>query len=215
MQTRRLGRTGHQSSLMIFGGYAFTECTPEQAAEVMDNVLARGVNHVDIAPSYGNAEARIGPWMSRNRDKVFLGCKTGVRDKNGAWAELRGSLERLQTDRFDLFQLHAVNTFEELDAILSPGGALEAVLEARDQGLLKYIGITGHRFDAPVVHARALERFDFDTVMTPLNFVQVADVTFRANFDRLIEMAQGRDVGVMVIKAVTKSPWGDRPPAYN
>ena len=215
MQTRRLGRTGHQSSLMIFGGYAFSNCTQAEADAMMDNLMARGINHLDIAPSYGDAEARLGPWLAKHRAEVFLGCKTTERSKEGAWAELRRSLDRLHAGQFDLYQLHAVGTMEELDACCAPGGALEAIVEAREQGLVKTIGITGHGYDAPVVHATALERFDFDTVMTPLNFVQYADATFRENFGKLMALAQARNVGVMVIKAVTKSPWGDRPPAYN
>jgi aryl-alcohol dehydrogenase-like predicted oxidoreductase len=215
MQTRRLGRTGHHSSLMIFGGYAFSNCTQAEADAMMDQLMARGINHLDVAPSYGTAESRLGPWLAHHRDEVFLGCKTMERTKDGAWAELRRSLAGLHAGQFDLYQFHAVCTMDDLDAVFAPGGALEAVLEARDQGLIKYIGITGHGYDAPVVHARALERFDFDTVMTPLNFVQYADATFRRNFDHLVGMAQARDVGVMVIKAVTKGPWNDRQPAYN
>jgi aryl-alcohol dehydrogenase-like predicted oxidoreductase len=215
MDTRRLGRTGHDSSVMIFGGYAFSSCTQAESDAMMDRLIARGVNHLDIAPSYGQAEARLGPWLAHHRDEVFLGCKTMERSKDGAWAELKRSLDGLHARYFDLYQFHAVTSYEELDAVFAPGGALEAVLEARDQGLVKAIGITGHGYLAPAVHAQALERFDFDTVMTPLNFVQYADATFRENFGKLMALAQARNVGVMVIKAVTKSPWGDRPPAYN
>lgn len=215
MQTRRLGRTNHQSSLMIFGGYAFSNCAQAEADAMMDKIIARGVNHLDIAPSYGTAEARLGPWLANHRDEVFLGCKTTERTKNGAWSELRRSLAALHAGQFDLYQFHAVCTMDELDAIFAPGGALEAVLEARAEGLIRHIGITGHGYEAPLVHAEALERFDFDTVMTPLNFVQYADPTFRRNFDHLIGLTQARDVGMMVIKAVTKGPWGEQNPAYN
>jgi len=215
MQTRRLGRTGHDSSLMIFGGAAFWSCTQAEADAMLDQVVARGVNHFDVAPSYGIAETRMGPWLAHHRDEIFLACKTMERSKEGAWAELRKSLDGLHAGRFDLYQFHAVGTLDELDAVFAPGGALEAVLEARDQGLIRHIGITGHGYDAPAVHAEALRRFDFDTVMTPLNFVQYAEPAFRQRFDTLIELAQARDVGVMVIKAITKGPWGEREHAYH
>lgn len=215
METRRLGRTNHQSTVVIFGAAAFWELPQEEADAAMKLVRKYGVNHIDVAPSYGQAEERLGPWLAQHRDEVFLGCKTMERTRQGAWDELHRSLERLQVEHFDLYQLHDVSNIKELDSALGSGGAIEAVLEAREQGLVKHIGITGHGYDAPTVHAAALERFDFDTVMTPLNFVQWADPRFRANEERLLALAAEKDVGVMIIKTFTRAPWGDRPHRYN
>src|SRR6266496_6396046 len=144
MDKRRFGRTGHMSTVAIFGGAAFVEITQEDADKVMEQVIEAGINHIDIAPSYGQAEERVGPWMPRERNRFFLGCKTMERTKEGAWNELQQSLQRLQTETFDLYQCHAVTTMEELDAVTRKGGALEAFVEARREGLIKFIGITGH-----------------------------------------------------------------------
>jgi aryl-alcohol dehydrogenase-like predicted oxidoreductase len=210
MQTRQFGRTGHLSTLAIFGGAAFWEISQAEADKVLEQVLAAGVNHFDVAPSYGQAEERVGPWMPRIRQEIFLGCKTTERTKDGAWTELRASLKRLQTETFDLYQFHAVNKMEELEAIFAKGGALEAFLEARQQGLFKYIGITGHGVDAPAIYLEALRRFDFDSILFPLNFVQMANPVYRKNTEELIRVCRERNVGTMVIKTITKGPWGER-----
>ncbi len=210
MQTRTFGRTGHPSTLAIFGGAAFWEISQADADKALEQVLASGVNHFDIAPSYGQAEIRVGPWMPRVRNEIFLGCKTMERMKEGAWKELRASLKRLQTETFDLYQFHAVTTMDELDSIFARGGAMEAFLEARQQGLLRYIGITGHGVDSPAIYLEALRRFDFDSVLFPLNFVQMGNPTYRENAEELIRVCRERNVGTMVIKAITKSPWGQR-----
>jgi aryl-alcohol dehydrogenase-like predicted oxidoreductase len=210
MQTRTFGRTGHNSTIAIFGAAAFWEISQADADKVIEQVLAAGVNHFDVAPSYGQAEARLGPWMPRIRKDIFLGCKTTERTKDGAWNELRASLKRLQTEAFDLYQFHAVTTFDELDAIFASGGALEAFLEAREQGLFKYIGITGHGVDAPAIYLEALRRFDFDSILFPLNFVQMANPEYRKNTEELIRVCRERNVGTMVIKTITKAPWGER-----
>ena len=214
MKTRRLGRTGHMSTVAIFGTAALWQVTQAEADAVMERVIAAGINHIDVAPSYGEAEVRIGPWMERERKRFFLGCKTMERTKEGAAAELRRSLERLRVDSFDLFQLHAVKTMEELDQVTAPGGALEAVIEARERGLTRYIGITGHGVDAPAVYLEALRRFDFDTVLFPLNFVQYANATYRQNAQELIRQCAAHDVGTLVIKSVSERPWGDLPKTH-
>lgn len=214
METRPLGRTGHRSSLAIFGAAALWEVEQPAADAALDLALSQGVNHIDVAPSYGQAEARIAPWLERHRGSIFLACKTLERDRKGAWDELQRSLRRLGVRSFDLYQAHAVREMEELDQILAPGGAIEAFLEARERGLIQHIGITGHGYRAPVVHTAAIERFDFETVMTPLNFVQWADPAFRAAAERLLALASEKKVGVMVIKAFTRAPWGDRPHTY-
>lgn len=210
MKTRRFGQTGHMSSIAIFGAAAFGQISQKDADAVMESVIGAGINHIDVAPSYGQAEIRIGPWMPRERGSFFLGCKTMERTREGAWKELRESLKRLQTETFDLYQSHAITTMEELDAITMKGGALEAFVEARREGLIKFIGITGHGVDAPKIYLEALRRFDFDSVLFPLNFVQMANPEYRKYAEELIATCRARDVGTMVIKAITKAPWGSR-----
>lgn len=210
METRRFGRTGHMSTVAVFGAAAFWEITQEDADQVIESVIAAGINHIDVAPSYGQAEIRIGPWMPRARGRFFLGCKTMERTKEGAWKEMQESLERLQTEAFDLYQCHAITTMEELDAVTRKGGALEAFVEARRAGLTKFIGITGHGADAPKIYLEALRRFDFDSVMFPLNFVQMANPEFRKHAEELIATCKAKDVGLLIIKSVTKGPWGER-----
>lgn len=210
METRQFGRTGHMSTVAVFGAAAFWEISQEDANQVMESVIAAGINHIDVAPSYGQAEIRIGPWMPRERGRFFLGCKTMERTKEGAWKEMQESLKRLQTETFDLYQCHAVTTLDELDAITMKGGALEAFVEARRAGLTKFIGITGHGAEAPKIYLEALRRFDFDTVMFPLNFVQMANPEFRKHAEELIAVCKAKDVGVLIIKSVTKGPWGER-----
>ena len=215
MEKRRFGCTNHMSTVAIFGAAAFYQVTQTEADTAMERVIAAGINHIDVAPSYGLAEERLGPWLARERDRFFLGCKTQERTKAGAAAELRRSLERLQVDTFDLYQLHAVTSLEELDQVTAPGGALEAILEAREEGLTRFIGITSHGVDTPTVFLEALRRFDFDTVLFPLNFVLYANPTYRRNAEELLSQCRARDVGTMIIKAITKGPWGDRPKVYN
>jgi len=210
MQTRRFGRTGHLSTVAIFGAAAFWEISQELADEVMDLVIAAGVNHIDVAPSYGQAEERIGPWMRRERGRFFLGCKTTERTRPGAWSELRQSLKRLQSESFDLYQLHAITSFEELDAVTRRGGALEALVEARRSGLIKAIGITGHGVNAPAIYLEALRRFDFDSVTFPLNFVQAGNAGYYRDSEELIHKCRLKDVGLMVIKSIAEGPWGDK-----
>ncbi|MDH4138728.1 MAG: aldo/keto reductase [Anaerolineae bacterium] len=215
MEKRRFGRTGHMSTVAIFGAASFWEVTQAKADAVMEKVIAAGVNHIDVAPSYGLAEGRLGPWLARERDRFFLGCKTQERTKESAAAELRRSLERLKVDMFDLYQLHAVTSTEELDQVTGLGGALEAILDAREEGLTRFIGITSHGVNAPAVFLEALRRFDFDSVLFPLNFVLYANPVYRRNAEELLRLCRARDVGVMIIKAIAKGPWGDRPKVYN
>lgn len=215
MQTRRFGRTEHQSTVAIFGAAAFYQVDQKTADEAMEQVIAAGVNHIDVAPSYGQAEERLGPWLQRERDRFFLGCKTQERARDKAWAELQRSLKLLQVEAFDLYQLHAVNSFEELDQVTQSGGALEAVIQAREEGLTRFIGITGHGAQVPAIFIEALRRFDFDTVLFPLNAVQYANPSFRRDAEELLRLCRERNIGVMIIKAITKGPWGDRPKVYN
>ena len=211
MKTRRFGRTGHMSTIAIFGAAAFWEISQADADKVMEQVIAAGVNHIDVAPSYGQAEDRVGPWMPRERQRFFLGCKTMERTKDTAWKEMQASLKRLKTESFDLYQFHAVNSLEELDAVTMKGGALEAAVSAQKAGLTKFIGITGHGVDAPAIYLEALRRFDFDSVLFPLNFVQMGNPEYRKNAEALIAECRQKDVGTMVIKTIAKAPWDDRP----
>ena len=210
METRRFGRTGHISTIAIFGAAAFWEISQADADKVMEQVIEAGINHIDIAPSYGQAEQRVGPWMPRERQRFFLGCKTTERTKQGAWDEMQRSLKLLQTETFHLYQCHAINTMEELDAITMKGGALEAFAQARQRGLIQFIGITGHGVNAPQIYLEALRRFDFDSVLFPLNFVQFANPEFRKSAEELIATCKAKDVGTMIIKTITKAPWGER-----
>lgn len=212
MEKRRFGRTGHFSTVAIFGGAALGKF--DQAADdaAIERVIAAGVNHIDIAPSYskGMAESRIAPWLASERKRFFLGCKTTERTQAGAAAELLRSLEKMHVDYFDLYQLHAVTTLDELDKATAPGGALEAVIQARAEGLTKFIGITGHGLFAPNVFLEALRRFDFDTVLFPINAKLFSQPDYRRDAEALLRECRARDVGVMAIKAITKGPWSER-----
>jgi aryl-alcohol dehydrogenase-like predicted oxidoreductase len=215
MQKRRFGRTEHRSTIVIFGAFAVGQIPQQEADRVIEMLLEHGVNHIDVAPSYYDAELRLGPWLEKYRDRFFLGCKTQLRGRDEARAELLRSLERLRVDRFDLLQLHAVTTMEELEQCFAPGGSLEAILEARDEGLTEYIGITSHGLQAPVVQMEALERFDFDSLLFPLNFKMWADEAYRRELTALLEVAAERDVGTMAIKTWVRGPWGDREHRYH
>jgi aryl-alcohol dehydrogenase-like predicted oxidoreductase len=215
MQTRIFGRTGHASTVAIFGGAVLGKLDQATTDTCVRQYLDAGGNHIDIAPSYGNAEALIGPWMPQIRKQMFLGCKTTKRSKEDAADEMRQSLKRLQVDAFDLYQAHAVTSMEELDLVTRPGGALEAMVAARQAGLTRYLGITGHGYDAPAVFLEALRRFDFDSVLFPINFVQYADPIYRKNAEALVAECRKRNVGTMIIKSVCKAPWGDRTRAFH
>ena len=210
METRRFGRTDHMSTVAIFGAAAFWEISQPEADRVMELVIASGVNHIDVAPSYGQAEQRIGPWMRRERGRFFLGCKTMERTRAGAWTELHQSLERLQSETFDLYQLHAITSFDELDAVTAPGGALEALVAAKQAGLIRHIGITGHGVNAPAIYLEALRRYDFDSVTFPLNFVQAGNSNYYRDAEELVRQCHAKDVGLMVIKSIAIGAWGEK-----
>jgi aryl-alcohol dehydrogenase-like predicted oxidoreductase len=214
MQTRRLGRLGHMSSVLIYGGAALAEVTQDEADRSIGEAIEAGINHFDTAADYGDSELRLGAWMPRIRDQIFLATKTGDREAAAAYDSVRRSLDRLRTDRVDLIQLHAVGSYDELDAVTRSGGALEGVIRAREEGLAGGIGITGHGPGVAAIHLRALQRFPFDTVLTPYNFVLARDAGFRRDFDALVEQASASDTGVMVIKAIARNRWrvdGPRP----
>jgi aryl-alcohol dehydrogenase-like predicted oxidoreductase len=214
MQTRRLGRLGHMSSVLIYGGDALSDVIQDEADRSIGAALEAGINHFDTAADYGESELRLGAWMPRIREQIFLATKTGDREAGAAYDSLCRSLDRLRTDRVDLIQLHAVGNLDELDTVTGPGGALEGVVRAREEGLARGIGITGHGPGVAAIHLEACRRFPFDTVLTPYNFVLARDADFRRDFDDLIELARAEDVGVMVIKSIARNNWradGPRP----
>ena len=207
MQQRRLGRLGHQSSVLIYGAAALAEVDQDTADASVRLALEAGINHFDVAASYGDAELRLGPWMPRIRDRIFLATKTGLRGRDQAWAQINRSLERLQTDHVDLIQVHAVGDPEELDLVTRPGGSLEAVVRAREEGLAGAVGITGHGHDAPATHLEALARYPFDTVLSPLNWVLAQDPAYLAAYQALAAEVQAQDAGLMIIKSAARRNW--------
>lgn len=215
MEKRRFGRTNHMSTLAVFGAVALGQIDQPIADQVIQQVIDAGINHIDIAPSYGQSEARLGPWMPQIRKDFFLGCKTMERTRDGAIRECHESLKRLQVTNFDLYQLHAVTTMEELDQCTRKGGALEAVIEMREKGLTDYIGITGHGMQAPAVFLEALNRFNFDSALFPINPTLFADAIYRRDALALLERCAEEDVGVMTIKSVAREPWGKREHTYH
>lgn len=209
MEKRTLGRTGHESTVVTFGGVMVGRIEQKEADKVVELALEHGVNHIDIAPSYGEAMERMAPWMPKIRDKVFLGAKTSKRTKDEAWEDIRSSMNRLGVDSFDLFQLHSVITMELLDQVTGPGGALEALIEMREQGLTKWIGITGHGPYVPAVHLEALRRFDFDTIMYPVNAAMYRDADYRRDSEALLAAAASKNVGIQTIKMIARGGWGE------
>ena len=211
METRRLGRTEHMSSVITFGAVAVGRGVDQAEADAAIHlILSRGVNHIDVAPGYGQAMERLAPSMPAIRDQVFLGAKTAERTYQGAWESIRSCQQRLGIEVFDLVQLHSVSTFEDLDAVTADGGALRALIEMRQQGLTRFLGITGHGPDAPQVHLEALRRFDFDTIMFPLSPAIYRNAAYRRDAEALLAEAAERDVGVQTIKVLARGGWGDR-----
>lgn len=215
METRTFGRTGHESTVAILGCAAFGQVDQAETDQAMKLALDHGVNHIDIAPSYGHAEERVAPWMKTHRGDFFLGCKTMERSAAGARNELETSLKRLGVNHFDLYQLHAVKTMDDLDEATREGGALDTLIKARDEGLIRFIGITGHGVYAPSVFLKALDRFAFDSVLFPLNFIQFADSQFRSEALALLRKCRADLVGAMLIKSICKGPWGDQAQTYH
>ncbi|MEM4311127.1 MAG: aldo/keto reductase [Nitrososphaerales archaeon] len=209
LELRRLGRTERMVSILTLGGCALGNLTQEEADKAIEMALSYGINMIDVAPSYGDAELRLRPWLQRIRDKVFLAEKTMKRTKKEAWEELNNSLYRLGVKHFDSYQFHAVKNYEELNLIFEKGGAMEAFIEARDVGLIKYIGITGH--DDVRVFIKALERFDFDTILLPIYAPAIAFSNPESDFRHVLRLAKDRDVGVVAIKSLAKGRWrGDK-----
>ncbi len=209
------GRTGHESTRLIFGAAAIGNVSQEEADQTMELIRRHGINHIDTAASYGDAELRLGPWMELYRDEFFLATKTGERTRAEAYNQIQTSLERLRTDRIDLIQLHNLVAEDEWRTAFSAGGAVEGVIEAKEDGLVRFIGVTGHGVTVAAQHLRSLQEYPFDSVLLPYNFAMSRNVRYMADFEALAALCAERGVAVQTIKAITRGPWGDRNPTAN
>jgi len=207
-----LGRLGRDNSVLIFGGAALGEATEEASDLAMQQALDAGVDHFDTAADYGDSELHYGRWMSEIRDRIFLSTKTGDREGDAARRSIENSLQRLRVDSVDLIQLHAIGDLEDLDRATGPGGSLEAAIRAKEEGLVGAIGITGHGNEAPATHLEALNRYPFDTVLTPWNFILSTDDDYRRDFRALVGEIKRQDAGLMAIKAISKRNWPEGDP---
>jgi aryl-alcohol dehydrogenase-like predicted oxidoreductase len=204
------GRTGHQSTRILFGAAALSRVSQDVADRALDVLLEHDINHIDVAASYGDAELRVAPWLKRYPDRFFVATKTGKRRADEAREELQRSLDRLQVDHVDLWQLHNLSDPIEWDTALSPGGVIDAAVEARERGLIKAIGVTGHGAQIAANHRRSLKRFDFDSVLLPYNFVTLQSAYYRENFYALKAACEQRNAAVQTIKSLAYRPWMGR-----
>ena len=207
IERRPFGRTGHQSSVTLFGAAALARVSQAEADRALETLLRHGVNHIDTAARYGDSELRIGPWMARHRKDFFLATKTGLRTAKEAREQIQKSLERLRVDHVDLIQLHALGHPDDWEQAMGPGGVLEAAVEARAQGLVRFIGVTGHGWTIAAMHKRSLARFDFDSVLLPYNFFMGRDDRYRRNFEEVLSICRERNVAVQIIKSIARGPW--------
>ncbi|HEX8463703.1 MAG TPA: aldo/keto reductase [Abditibacterium sp.] len=204
------GRTGHLSTRTLFGAAALGDVSQAEADQTLELLLEYGVNHIDTAASYGNSETLLGPGMERYRDHFFLATKTGKRTYAEAREEIHQSLEKLRTSQIDLLQLHCLVDDAEWDVAMGPGGALEAAIEAREAGLVRFIGVTGHGLSVARQHKRSLERFDFDSVLLPWNFPMSQNADYAREFHELVAICDARDIAVQTIKSTCRRPWGEQ-----
>jgi aryl-alcohol dehydrogenase-like predicted oxidoreductase len=211
IETAEFGRTGHASTRVIFGAAALGDEPQNVADETFEVLLEHGVNHIDVAAGYGEAEVRLKPLLARERDRFYLATKTVERKAGPARDEIRRSLERMGVDHIDLLQLHNLADPIEWDIALSPGGALEAALEAREEGLVGAIGVTGHGAQIAATHRRSLERFDFDSVLLPYNYVTMRNPYYAENFNALYDTCRERGIAIQTIKSIALRHWRDRP----
>lgn len=208
MLKRPIGRIGYEGSVIMFGAASLGKLSQDEANDSISLALKYGINHFDTAASYGDAELRMAPLVSKVRNDIFLATKTEKRTKKEAKEQIYLSLERMQVDTVDLLQLHGVNSMEKLNQCTEHGGALEAAIEAKEEGIVKAIGVTGHGHEAPVVHLEALRRYPFETVLLPLNYYMYSLPEYREAFDALMDEANKQTAAVRVIKAIAKGPWG-------
>jgi aryl-alcohol dehydrogenase-like predicted oxidoreductase len=204
------GRTGHSSTRTIFGAAALSEVSQDEADRTLQVLLEYGINHIDVAASYGDAELRIGPWMDQHRDQFFLATKTGQRSYAAAKEEIHRSLDRLRADHVDLIQLHNLVDAGEWEEALRDGGALEACIEAREAGLVRFIGVTGHGTPIAAMHLRSLDRFPFDSVLLPYSWIMMQDQEYAADVTELLTVCGDRGIGVQTIKSIAARPWNGR-----
>ena len=209
------GRTGHDSTRLLFGAAAIGNVSQEEADQTMELIREHGINHIDTAASYGDAELRLGPWMETHRDEFFLATKTGERTRAEAYNEIERSLGRLRTDQIDLIQLHNLVAEDEWRTAFSAGGALEGVVEAKEDGLVRFIGVTGHGVTVAAQHLRSLQEYPFDSVLLPYNFAMSRNAGYMGDFEALIAVCAERGVAVQTIKSITRGPWGDQKPTAN
>lgn len=214
MEYKAFGKTGHTSSRVLFGAAAFWDVSQKEADKTLGLLLDNGINHIDTARSYGDAELRIGPWMKEHRSSFFLASKTNKRTKEEALLELKETLNRLQTDYIDLWQLHYLVEPDEWKTTMSEGGALEAAIEAKEQGLVRFIGVTGHGVEAPSAHLRSLEVYDFDSVLLPYNYTMMQNSLYREQTQKLFEVCKERDIAVQTIKSLARGELGDKEKVY-
>ena len=207
IERRPFGRTGHLSTVTLFGAAALARASQDEADRALDVLLHHGVNHIDTAARYGDSELRIGPWMARHRRDFFLATKTGSRSAREAREDLHRSLDRLRVDHVDLIQLHSLGHPDDWDQAMGPGGALEALGEARAQGLARFIGVTGHGWSIPAMHRRSLARFDFDSVLLPYNVFFARNERYRQAFEEVLAICRERNVAVQIIKSIARGPW--------
>jgi aryl-alcohol dehydrogenase-like predicted oxidoreductase len=207
IERRPFGRTGHASTATLFGAAALARASQDDADRALDVLLRHGVNHIDTAARYGDSELRVGAWMGRHRNDFFLATKTGQRTGPAAREDIHRSLERLRTDHVDLIQLHSLAHPDDWEQAMGPGGALEAAVEARAQGLVRFIGVTGHGWTIAAMHKRSLARFDFDAVLLPYNAFMAQDERYRGSFEEVLAICRERQVAVQVIKTIARGPW--------
>jgi len=207
IERRPFGRTGHLSSVTLFGGAALARASQADADRALDVLLRYGVNHIDTAARYGDSELRIAPWMARHRQDFFLATKTGSRTAREAREDIHRSLDRLRVDHVDLIQLHSLGHPDDWDQAMGSDGALEAAIEARQQGLTRFIGVTGHGWTIAAMHRRSLARFDFDSVLLPYNFFMAENERYRRSFEEVLAICRERNVAVQIIKSIARGPW--------
>ena len=212
IEKRQFGRTGHASAVTIFGAAALRDANQREADRALDLLLEYGVNHIDTAPRYGDAELKIGPWMRMHRDDFFLATKIDRRTRVDAREQIRRSLDRLRVDSVDLLQLHSLSHPAEWETAMGEDGALEAAVEAREEGLTRFIGVTGHGWTIASMHRRSLERFDFDSVLMPWNFVMYENERYRRDFEEVCALCDERGAAVQTIKSVARGPWATTRP---
>lgn len=211
IEKQHFGKTGHMSTRIIFGAAALAHVNQEQADRTLDLLLQYGINHIDTAASYGDSELRVGAWMKQHRQDFFLATKTDKRTFQGALEELHRSLDRLQVEQIDLWQMHLLVDPGEWQVAMGPGGALEAFIQAREQGLVRFLGVTGHGVSIAAMHLKSLAQFEFDSVLLPLNYTMMQLPAYADAFTELLDRCREKNTAVQTIKSLVRRPWGDRP----